>query len=582
MKQFVFCLQNISEADKCIDNFKKFCPKQYSSILVSIFTHWNRPEKIQTLINEIVERLPDATIVGSTNSGGIANGKLIMQQTVITFMVFKDTNLHILAFDNKKISTSLAGRTVMEFCQSLQNIVGIEFLSTFFNFDINNFFIELKNLRENIKVFGGVANTHDQRSSKYVFTKDEIIDIGMIAVCFDSTNLHIHVRSCVGWKPLGARMKITSINGENIVKTLDDMPAIEVYKKYLSITPNKHFKQNVLEFPFLLYRNNRLIARLAEDCLSDGSLVFSADCHEGERIRLAYGDPEEILNDTQKMQQNINDMSPEGILLFSCITRRLFLQENVQYELSYFQEIAPTSGFYTYGEFERWAGKIHLLNMSMTSLSFREGPALNPPKSLSFTDRSKHSGNVMSLAQRLARFITVTSKELVEANKKLVLMAKHDGLTGLYNRGETENLLKEYISTSVSPLSAIMIDLDNFKKINDTFGHENGDLVLKAVAEVMKDCICKGCIAGRWGGEEFLIILPHVDLYNAFVIAENVRAKVADKEILPQGNVVTASIGVIEMHNNESYLDFYKRLDKNLYCAKTSGKNRVYPHIVKE
>ena len=577
MKQFVFSLHHMREVDEHIDSFQKDCPKQYSSILVSIFTHWNRPEKIHNLIQKIAERLPDASIVGSTSSGGIANGRLTIHKTVITFMVFQNTNLHILAFDNKKLSTSRAGNILMDFCQSLNDIVGIEFLSTFFNFDIHNFFKKLKDLRENIKVFGGVANTHDKDVSKYVFTKDEVIDIGLIAICFESTDLHLHVRSCIGWKPLGSRMKITSTDGSNIVKTLDDMPAIDVYKKYLNITPNKHFNQNVLEFPLLLYRDGRLIARLAEDWLEDGSLIFSADCYEGESIRLAYGDPEEILNETQNIQQNISDMRPEGILLFSCITRRLFLQNNVQHELHYFQEIAPTAGFYTYGEIERWAGKIHLLNMSMASVSFREGPALKPAKSLSFADRSKHEGDVMSLAQRLARFITVTSNELVEANKKLVIMAKHDGLTGLFNRGETENMLKDYILNEVFPLSAIMLDLDNFKSINDTFGHETGDLVLKSVAEVMTECVGKDGINGRWGGEEFLIALPHVNFAHTFNIAENIRLKIAAKEILPQGWNVTASIGIAEIRKGESYLEFYKRLDKNLYRAKTTGKNRVCP-----
>ena len=130
MKQFVFSLQNMREVDEHIDSFQKDCPKQYSSILVSIFTHWNRPEKIHNLIQKIAERLPDASIVGSTSSGGIANGRLTIHKTVITFMVFQNTNLHILAFDNKKLSTSRAGNILMDFCQSLNDIVGIEFLST--------------------------------------------------------------------------------------------------------------------------------------------------------------------------------------------------------------------------------------------------------------------------------------------------------------------------------------------------------------------------------------------------------------------------------------------------------------------
>ncbi|MBR3458764.1 MAG: GGDEF domain-containing protein, partial [Selenomonadaceae bacterium] len=173
--------------------------------------------------------------------------------------------------------------------------------------------------------------------------------------------------------------------------------------------------------------------------------------------------------------------------------------------------------------------------------------------------------------------ITVTAAELESANRKLAMLASQDRLTEIFNRGEIEQRLKLSVRgmrEMGKPLSVIMLDLDNFKSINDTFGHEMGDLVLKTAARVLRENIRASDAAGRWGGEEFLVVLPGAALESAVEVAERIRETLSSKSLLPDRQV-TASLGVAEVREGEEYKPFYQRLDANLYTAKHSGKNCV-------
>ena len=573
MKQFVFSIERVEELPACVEQFKRECPDCYSSLFVSVFTHWNDPDIIRQLIRGIKNNLPAAQITGMTSSGEIINGELNLRHTIITFMVFNDTWLKIFSF-GKDIDPVETGDLFLVECQAMRNLQGIEFLATLHTFNVQSFMKRLDDLPDHVKVFGGGANNYEAGEKTYVFTEDEVLDEGMVAVCFDSPTLAVNVHSGFGWKPLGAPMRITATHGNMIIRELDNRPAISVYEKYLKISGNQYFHKNILEFPLLLERNGASLARLPDDYMDDGSLVFNADCHEGEYVRLAYGDTETILNHTRHIQQAVIQTSPEGILVFSCVTRRIFLEDAVSLELRNYKEIAPTAGIYTHGEIDRRNGKIQMLNMTLVTASFREGAVTEPVRSLPDADHEEIN-EVLSLAQRLACFITVTSQELVQANNKLAVLAKQDRLTELYNRGEIEATLKRSLDAAAFPLSVIMLDIDNFKSINDNYGHETGDAVLKSVAKILTQNIRQVDAAGRWGGEEFLIVLPGSDLNAAATVAERIRHKLETTDILPDKRPVTASFGAASLREHEEYLDFYQRVDSSLYTAKKSGKNRV-------
>ncbi len=165
-----------------------------------------------------------------------------------------------------------------------------------------------------------------------------------------------------------------------------------------------------------------------------------------------------------------------------------------------------------------------------------------------------------------------------QLKKRLELMAVTDGLTGLYNHRYSYERIEEEISKALRygrPLSLIMLDVDNFKRINDRFGHRTGDEVLKGIAAAIASKLRGADIVGRYGGEEFVAILPETPAAASRVVAEKIRQAV-EETAFGDGRVrVTVSVGVAELAPGETAGSLVGRADELLYKAKKAGKNRV-------
>ena len=163
-------------------------------------------------------------------------------------------------------------------------------------------------------------------------------------------------------------------------------------------------------------------------------------------------------------------------------------------------------------------------------------------------------------------------------------MATHDGLTDILNRKAIEQNLTEEADRSIrhgSPFSIIMFDIDYFKKVNDSYGHNAGDEVLKRVSACVANLIRTTDKVGRWGGEEFLVLVPETPLEEAMILAERIR-KAVEATRYAIAAPVTVSLGVAQFEANESGEGFVKRADTALYQAKEGGRNRaVYADCAK-
>jgi diguanylate cyclase (GGDEF)-like protein len=156
-------------------------------------------------------------------------------------------------------------------------------------------------------------------------------------------------------------------------------------------------------------------------------------------------------------------------------------------------------------------------------------------------------------------------------------MVNNDSLTGIYNRRFFTEFLRNEIIRSErykKVFSLIMLDIDFFKKINDTYGHDVGDIVLKELSGLVTKCIRKSDMFARVGGEEFAIIATETDLENAVQLAEKIRRKV-EESVLAKDLKVTISLGVSQYTNKDDNNTIYKRADNALYKAKGEGRNRV-------
>jgi len=162
-----------------------------------------------------------------------------------------------------------------------------------------------------------------------------------------------------------------------------------------------------------------------------------------------------------------------------------------------------------------------------------------------------------------------------EIFRKLEIRANFDPLTRVLNRGALKDIFENISKDKFFyPMALIILDVDNFKYINDTYGHNIGDIVLKRVALEIKKHLRRSDILARWGGEEFVVILPHTDLEGARIVAEKLRKSLEEAKIL-EGEKITASFGVTEILPKEPLEKAVLRADKALYRAKELGKNRV-------
>jgi len=162
-------------------------------------------------------------------------------------------------------------------------------------------------------------------------------------------------------------------------------------------------------------------------------------------------------------------------------------------------------------------------------------------------------------------------------HQSFIRLSQEDSLTGLYNRRWLTELLGNEIQRAVrykSAFSVILMDIDDFKAVNDQFGHQAGDEVLTKIAELIRLTVRATDMAGRWGGEEFVIILPETDISGSFSLADKIRIQIASADLGEIG-YRTASFGVTAFADGDHINSIIARADAGLYVAKEGGKNQV-------
>jgi len=186
-----------------------------------------------------------------------------------------------------------------------------------------------------------------------------------------------------------------------------------------------------------------------------------------------------------------------------------------------------------------------------------------------------------SLVQERTNDLEAKNKELQSLNMQLQTISATDGLTGLVNRRKLDDVLEHEFGKSQryeTAFAVILMDIDKFKIVNDTYGHHVGDEVLQKIAKVLQANTRQVDTVGRWGGEEFLIICPETGLSNGGILAEKLRAAVENTEFDGIGTR-TGSFGVASLHPDDQLKELLKRADDNLYRAKKQGRNRVIAEV---
>lgn len=544
------------------------------------------PAVIQDVTGAIEECFPDIPYIGCSTSGNIIDCELSGNITVVcTDFELPTTKFEIFQYDMAKLSVDDITAQIVEAARNRSWVKAVEMYFTIPEGSTTRFCDGLKDLREDIQVFGGVTCSDDITSDdSCVFTKAYgFSESSIIIVFYGGEDFHVDSIKVTGWKPLGREFHVTKSQG-SLLQELDGIPAYDVYRKYLNIKNDENFFYNTLEFPLFYEHNDTTILRTPVSSNADGSINMTSDMDIGSVVRISYGDPSTIVESIKHDSRRIAEFGPDVLHIFSCAARRTFwTNKEPTYEIQPFHDIAPSCGFFSHGEFLRTKSSLNQHNVTLVIAAMREGEKKAADVMPEMQDMNTLSR--VPLVSRLANFISATSLELENTNKQLELVNEKlkmaaiiDGLTGLYNRREIQSQIEDALSrVDKEQFSLVMLDIDNFKQVNDTYGHQEGDTVIVALADILRNRRIghkQNVFSGRWGGEEFMVLLRGTDADSAAYIADLMRENFANttfKNIRPQ----TVSLGVTQARQSDTVDSLCTRVDMALYKAKKSGKNRV-------
>lgn len=544
-------------------------------LFIQIFTAINEVVFISKLTQFFANHFPLASLIGVTTDGEIKDGYVSTNKTVISFTIFETTHLKTYISNAFETYYEAGKNLALDLIEDETKVI-IAFIDGLSG-NGESFLNGIDAINKNTIISGGLAGDNATFTKTYVFTKEEIFTEGVVGVALNSSSLNVFTDYSFSWQAIGKTLKITNAK-KNRVYTIDDRTAVDTYNYYLGNDIGSKLPKVGIEFPLIIERDGVKIARAVIAKENDGSLIFAGNLKNSDKVRFGYGDADIILAETQKHIDMLDNVPVESIFIYSCMARRRFIPLEIEYETLVYNQIASTSGFFTYGEFFSTKNTKQLLNQSMSVLALSESNTLED-KNVTY----QIINNKSTAIQALSHLISISIKELETVQEELKILATTDPLTHLFNRRYFTDASANIFNLALrykKPLSLIMIDIDKFKNVNDTYGHQIGDSVLVELANLLQESRRNSDYICRYGGEEFVILLPETDQNNAIFLAEEIRKKIESCDVTLENNQIikfTISLGVSEIDtNNDTTIDqIINRADKALYIAKNEGRNRV-------
>jgi len=393
--------------NKTLQTFiEKYSIKDSPSLLIQVFTSKNDKFYIRELLTELSDLLPQAVIIGSTTDGEIMNGKVSTEKTVLSFTQFIHTRIKAEVAKHQE-NGYFSGQTLAKSLIEKDTKLLIAFADGLHT-NGEAFLEGIESVSADVVVAGGHAGDNASFTETYVFTKEHIITKGAVAVSLSSDSLSVYSGYSFNWHSIGKELTVTKAEN-NRVYTINNKTAMEIYRYYLGEETAAALPAIGIEFPLITTRNGIKVARAAISREDDGSLVFTGNLHTGEKVQFGYCDSSEILRHVDDIFNQMQGKSSEGIFVYSCMARRHFMPDLIEEEIKPLQSIAPTSGFFMYGEFYTGKRK-ELLNQTMTIVSLSEDIDISTPKAFP----SVHKNDTASSFGALINLLKRTSQEAME------------------------------------------------------------------------------------------------------------------------------------------------------------------------
>ncbi len=544
-------------------------------LLLQLFSTSTKAPFVQGILRELKALLPSARLVGCTSTALLDERDIHEERTVLLACSFAKTQVEIastrLRPEDRPNWAQLGRQLARTVVQPVTRLLLVYATAPLLNAED----LARGLAAENPQGFvAGQLAWAPQGEWPRLFCEDAVFACGVVVVALTGADLHVELEWSPDWMLLGTPLEVTEARS-NIVKSINRLRATELYSRYIGFEACKEIPACSARFPLLMERDGMVIARPAKAVLPDGGVALWGNLNGGDTVRFGILNPAEATEHTNHLLSELRHKPVELILLYSSVARKVLMRSLTLDQYAHFATCATTLGVFSVGQFFYTPEHPAYLLYTQVMLSLGEGPKGD-------TRRRRGSRNVgfsqdtMEM-RALSHLVSTTAKELEEANRALERMANTDSLTSIYNRHKAQRVLDQEFRRAQRygrPLAFILFDLDDFKQINDQFGHAIGDATLTRVAAVVAPLVRDTDCFARWGGEEFVIVCPETNEAGAREIGERIRAAVAEQAAV-ENRPVTVSVGVTVFHPEDTLEKLVSRADRAMYLSKEKGKNRV-------
>jgi len=532
--------------------------KKYKNILVQVFSGIVDEKQSLDLSSHIQEILPTAKIIGTTTSGEICAGKIFDKTVTVSFTTF-DTTVVKSGFytldENFKLE-DISKDLIMSDTKAI--IIFSDGLKS----NAERLLKDLYALRPDIVIAGGRAGDNILFEKTYVFDEIQHSENACVIASLSGDELLVNSDYILNWTPIGKDMVVTKAK-DNILYELDGMPIFEVYEKYLGSSVIEDFPQSSLEFPLIIKKDHIYVARDSLLRTEDNAIMYAGNFEIGDTVRFSFGNIEDITDETYEYFDKFKKLPAESVFIYSCTARKSLMGDKLEDEMNILESLAPTVGFFTYGEFFHTSNIMELLNVTTTFLALSESPAVKN-RTLKIAPPKEYD----SVKKVLTHLIKVATEELEH-------ISTHDSLTAIYNRAEYIKRVCLKIKGAQrynEHFGLILLDIDYFKLVNDNYGHVVGDKVLQQLATTLLSNVREDDLVARWGGEEFIIIVNYATVEILEKLTKKLQKKIAEVDFHPI-HKLTVSFGLSVYIDGDTEETLFKRVDNALYAAKNSGRD---------
>ncbi|MBE0494653.1 MAG: EAL domain-containing protein [Thiomicrospira sp.] len=374
-------------------------------VLLQIFTGQFDQTQIQTLLNTVLSRHPHITILGASTSGEIADGAVLNQKRLLSFSFFESTQLQSFYLPDTGYQSGL---DLAKQALALQAKGAILFADTLHS-PPDRLLQALGEHAPELIISGGNAGDNNQFKQSLIIHQSHIYTQGVVGVFLINPDLILHNDFVLNWVPIGLKMTVTRCQDE-VVYELNNRPVLEVYRHYLGDEVALNIPQNIMEFPLIIEQDGLQIGRSAVATSDNGGLIYAGRFKEGDQVHFGVADYTQLAQESANKASQVGQNLPiESIFIYACTARHAFLKEHIRSELKALAALAPSAGFFTYGEYFHHQKANALLNITTTFLTLSES---SQPKQKSNLPNKLQPLQNASTMRSLAHLVNVTTQEL--------------------------------------------------------------------------------------------------------------------------------------------------------------------------